>query len=138
MRTGSFEPRSLAPRATGVTACAGDGSSTSASVTPRRSSCLAKRCSAIRRAPMPISASRSVTTRRYDEGVATYRKAIDLDQRLWSARSQLAINLMRLGQEDEPRQQLELCYDNGYRDEATVNSLRLLDSYKNFTVVTTA
>ena len=39
---------------------------------------------------------------------------------------------MRLGQEDEPRQQLEMCYDNGYRDAATVNSLRLLDSYKNF------
>ncbi len=39
---------------------------------------------------------------------------------------------MRLGQEDEPRQQLELCYNNGYRDAATVNSLRLLDSYKNF------
>ena len=39
---------------------------------------------------------------------------------------------MRLGQEDEPRRQLELCYDNGYRDAATVNSLRLLDSYKNF------
>ena len=39
---------------------------------------------------------------------------------------------MRLGQEDEPRKQLEMCYDNGYRDAATVNSLRLLDSYKNF------
>ena len=45
---------------------------------------------------------------------------------------QLGINLMRLGQEDEPRKQLEMCYDNGYRDAATVNSLRLLDSYKNF------
>jgi hypothetical protein len=27
---------------------------------------------------------------------------------------------------------LELCYENGQRDAATVNSLRLLDSYKNF------
>ena len=49
------------------------------------------------------------------------------------ARSQLGINLMRLGQEDEPRMQLEMCYENGYRDAATVNTLRLLDSYKNFT-----
>ncbi len=64
--------------------------------------------------------------------MADYRKAIELDPQLWSARSELGINLMRLGQEDEPRQQLEMCYDNGYRDEATVNSLRLLDSYKNF------
>ena len=39
---------------------------------------------------------------------------------------------MRMGQEDEPFQQLEMCYNNGYRDNATVNSLRLLDSYKNF------
>ena len=39
---------------------------------------------------------------------------------------------MRLGQEDEPRKQLEMCYDNGFRNEETVNSLRLLDSYKNF------
>ena len=37
-----------------------------------------------------------------------------------------------MGQEDEPRQQLEMSYNNGYRDAATVNSLRLLDSYKNF------
>src|SRR5207247_833357 len=63
-----------------------------------------------------------VINRRYDDGVAYYRKAIDRDPRLWSARSQLGINLMRLGQEDEPRQLLELCYNNGYRDEATVNS----------------
>ena len=39
---------------------------------------------------------------------------------------------MRLGKEDEPYQELELAYNNGYRDAATVNSLRLLDSYKNF------
>jgi cellulose synthase operon protein C len=71
---------------------------------------------------------------RYEEAVADYRKAIALDPQLWSARSELGINLMRLGQEDEPRQQLEMCYDNGYRNEATVNSLRLLDSYKNFVV----
>src|ERR1700730_18681089 len=45
---------------------------------------------------------------------------------------------MRIGQQEEPRRQLEMCYKNGYRDAATVNSLRLLDSYKNFTVVTNA
>ena len=39
---------------------------------------------------------------------------------------------MRLGQEQEPFKELELSYENGYRDAATVNSLRLLDSYKNF------
>jgi tetratricopeptide (TPR) repeat protein len=73
-----------------------------------------------------------VLNRRYEDGIAFYRKAIEMDSRLWPARSQLGINLMRMGQEDEPRKQLEMCYDNGYRNEETVNSLRLLDSYKNF------
>jgi tetratricopeptide (TPR) repeat protein len=73
-----------------------------------------------------------VINRRYEDGIAFYRKAIETDPRLWPAHSQLGINLMRLGQEDEPRKQLEMSYDNGYRNEETVNSLRLLDSYKNF------
>jgi tetratricopeptide (TPR) repeat protein len=73
-----------------------------------------------------------VLNRRYEEGVAYYRKAIEADSQLCSARSELGINLMRLGQEEEPRRQLQMCYDSGYRDAATVNSLRLLDSYKNF------
>jgi len=69
---------------------------------------------------------------RYEEGIAYYRKAIALNPRLWSAHSELGINLMRMGQEDEPRRELELSYNNGYRNAETVNSLRLLDSYKNF------
>ena len=69
---------------------------------------------------------------RYEDAVAFYRKAIEANPRFWPARSQLGIDLMRLGQEDEPLRQLEMCYDNGYRDAATVNSLRLLDSNKNF------
>ena len=73
-----------------------------------------------------------VLNRRYQDGIAFYRKAIEVDPRLWAARSQLGINLMRMGQEEEPRKQLAMCYDNGYRNEETVNSLRLLDSYKNF------
>ena len=69
---------------------------------------------------------------RYEDAVTYYRKAIQADPQLWSAHSALGIELMRLGQEDEPRRELELSYNNGYRDAATVNSLRLLDSYKNF------
>ncbi len=73
-----------------------------------------------------------ILNRRYDDGVAYYRKAIEVEPRLWTAHEQLGINLMRLGQEKEPLEQLQLAYDNGQRDAATVNSLRLLDSYKNF------
>ena len=69
---------------------------------------------------------------RYGDAIDYYRKAVELDPQLWSAHSELGIDLMRMGQEDEPKRQLEMSYDNGYRDAATVNSLRLLDSYKNF------
>lgn len=70
---------------------------------------------------------------RYEDAVTNYRKAIEADPRLWSAHSALGIDLMRLGNEEEPKRELELSYNNGCRDAATVNSLRLLDSYKNFT-----
>jgi hypothetical protein len=72
---------------------------------------------------------------RYLDGVAYYRKAVAADPALWSARAELGVNLMRLGQDAEARQELEKCYANGYRNEATVNSLRLLDSYKNFVLL---
>jgi cellulose synthase operon protein C len=77
-----------------------------------------------------------VLNRRYEDGVAYYRKAIAVEPRLWSAHEELGINLMRLGQSDEPVKELQLAYDNGQRDAATVNSLRLLDSYKNFVTFT--
>jgi tetratricopeptide (TPR) repeat protein len=73
-----------------------------------------------------------VLNRRYEEGIKLFRKAIAVQPDLWSARSQLGINLMRLGLEDEARAELEMCYENQYRDAATVNTLRLMGSYKNF------
>jgi tetratricopeptide (TPR) repeat protein len=69
---------------------------------------------------------------RYEDAVTYYRKAVKADPRLWAAHSALGIDLMRMGKEDEPLTELELSYNNGHRDAATVNSLRLLDSYKNF------
>ena len=82
-----------------------------------------------------IVASHLILNRRYDDGVAYYRKAIALDPRLWEAKSQLGVNLMRLGKADEAREQLVQCYNSGYRNAATVNSLRLLDTLKTFTTV---
>ena len=73
-----------------------------------------------------------VINRRYEEGIQYYRKAIAATPDLWTAHSQLGINLMRLGREDEARKELDLAYENHFRDAATVNSLRLMDSYKNF------
>ncbi|HUS05560.1 MAG TPA: tetratricopeptide repeat protein, partial [Bryobacteraceae bacterium] len=73
-----------------------------------------------------------VLNRRYEEGIQLYRKAIALDPDLNHARTDLGVNLMRLGEEKEAREQLVKSYESGYRDALTVNSLTLLDSYKNF------
>ena len=70
--------------------------------------------------------------RRYDEEIAVYRKALELNPRLWDARAQLGARLMQLGHEDEARAQLEQCYNAKYTSSEVVNSLRLLDSYKNY------
>ncbi|MBZ5727732.1 MAG: tetratricopeptide repeat protein [Acidobacteriia bacterium] len=75
--------------------------------------------------------------RRYEESIQYYRKAIELDPQLDSARSQLGINLMRLGQNDEAYKLLEECFNNGFRDKATKNTLTLMDSYKNFVTLRT-
>jgi tetratricopeptide (TPR) repeat protein len=77
-----------------------------------------------------------VQNRRYEDGVAYYRMAVEREPQLWSAHSQLGVNLMRLGKQEEPERELQLAYDHGFRDAATVNSLRLLDSYKNFVTTT--
>jgi tetratricopeptide (TPR) repeat protein len=73
-----------------------------------------------------------VLNRRYPEGIAFYRKAVEADPEDWAAQSQLGINLMRIGEEDEPHKLLEAAYNNGQTDAATSNSLKLLDSYANF------
>jgi len=75
--------------------------------------------------------------RRYDEAVQYYRKAIELDPQLYSARAELGLNLMRLSQYDEAYRQLEECYNNHFQNSATVNTLRLIDSFKKFETIRT-
>lgn len=79
-----------------------------------------------------IAARQLILVARYIDGVQYYRKALALDPTLWSASSELGVNLMRLGENTEARQALTAAYEHGYRDASTVNTLRLLDSYKNF------
>jgi len=79
-----------------------------------------------------IVARHLVLNRRYPEGIEFYRKALAADPELWSAESELGINLMRMGEEEEPQRLLEDAYNNGQTDAATSNSLKLLESYKNF------
>ena len=78
-----------------------------------------------------------VINRRYEEGILYYRKALELDPQLQSARSQLGINLMRLGQNDEAYKLLMEAWDANWRDHPTSNTLTLMDSYKNFDTLKT-
>jgi tetratricopeptide (TPR) repeat protein len=76
-----------------------------------------------------------ILNRRYEEGIAFLDKALERDPKLWSVHSDLGVNLMRLGKEDEARKHLEIAYANEYKDAATVNTLTLMDSYKNFDTI---
>ena len=76
-----------------------------------------------------------VLNRRYQEAVELYRKALERDPKLWSAHSALGVQLMRLGLDEEARRHLEAAYHAGYDSPATVNTLRLLDSYVNFNFI---
>jgi tetratricopeptide (TPR) repeat protein len=78
-----------------------------------------------------------VINRRYEEGISQYRKALAMNPELWEAQSELGVNLMRLGFEKEARELLEECYENGFRNAATVNTLTLMDSYKRYVVYKT-
>src|SRR3954447_20942643 len=78
-----------------------------------------------------------VINRRYQEGIRLYRKALELDGTLWAARSQLGINLMRLGFEEEAKTELNRSYEAHYRDPQTVNALRFLDTLGQYTTVKT-
>ncbi len=69
---------------------------------------------------------------RYEDAVTFDRKALALNENLLDARSELGVNLMRLGHEDEARRQLERCYAAHYRNPETVNSLRLLDTLGDY------
>ncbi len=73
-----------------------------------------------------------VMNRRYDEGIDYYKKAVAASPYLDSAYSNLGINLMRMGREAEARKALETAFNQGWKDDATVFTLRLMDSYKNF------
>jgi tetratricopeptide (TPR) repeat protein len=74
-----------------------------------------------------------ILNRRYNEAIEYFNAALEKNARLWEAHSELGITYMRLGMEKPARDHLEIAYNNNYRDPATVNSLRLMDSYKNFT-----
>ncbi|MBV9611168.1 MAG: hypothetical protein JO091_01795, partial [Acidobacteriaceae bacterium] len=76
--------------------------------------------------------------RRYKEAIRYERKALELNPNLWDARSQLGINLMRLGFETEAKQQLERCFNAHHSSPQTRNALRFLDTSKEYETFRTA
>lgn len=73
-----------------------------------------------------------VMNRRYEEGIEYFRKAIALDPALYTAHAELGLNLMRLSQNDEAVTELGIAFNNGRQDSATFNTLKLMETYKNF------
>ncbi len=73
-----------------------------------------------------------VINRRYTEGIAYYRRALQIDPSLDSARSELGINLMRLGKDEEAKAELDRAWNDGFQDVATQNTLNLILTYKDF------
>jgi cellulose synthase operon protein C len=70
--------------------------------------------------------------RRYAEAIDYGRKALELDPELWDARTDLGINLMRLGNDAEARQQLKRCYDAHHSSPQTRNALKFLDTLNEY------
>jgi len=73
-----------------------------------------------------------VIKRQYSKAVEFYRRAVETDPDLPDVRSNLGINLLRLGEEAEARRALEEAYRLDPYNVWTVNTLRLMDSFVRF------
>jgi tetratricopeptide (TPR) repeat protein len=73
-----------------------------------------------------------VITRRYREAAELYRKAVEVEPTLWAAHADLAVNLLREGEVQEGQKHLEMAFSGDPYSPQTTNTLRLLDSFKNF------
>ncbi len=74
----------------------------------------------------------AVNMRRMEEADRFFREAVRLNPRQWSALAAQGINMLRLGQ-DEGKQVLEQAFRNDPFNIWTFNTLKLLDSFENFT-----
>jgi tetratricopeptide (TPR) repeat protein len=70
--------------------------------------------------------------RRYQEAIRFYRKALELNPNLWPARNELGINLMRLGDLPEAKEELIRCFNAHRSSPQTRNALLFLDTVKDY------
>ena len=76
-----------------------------------------------------------VITRRYREAIDLYQKAVDVEPGLATAHEELGINLLRDNQVSRARRHLEIAYSEDPFSPQSVNTLRLLDSFDHFTLI---
>ncbi|HKQ07963.1 MAG TPA: tetratricopeptide repeat protein [Blastocatellia bacterium] len=74
----------------------------------------------------------AVNNRRYAEAVDFDRRAVELSPHLWAARTQLGIQLLRVGKITEGRAELERTFAGDPFNLWAKNTLDLLDSVKDF------
>jgi tetratricopeptide (TPR) repeat protein len=77
-----------------------------------------------------------VITRRYREAIDFYTRAVEIEPTLYTAHTELGVNLLRENRIQEAYEHLMTAYDGeaGYSSDKTVNTLRLIDSFDHFTV----
>ena len=74
----------------------------------------------------------AVNNRRYSDAVAFGRRALELSPNLWSARTQLGVQLMRVGKVEEGRAELEKAFKGDPYNYWAKNTLDLLDKIKDY------
>ena len=76
-----------------------------------------------------------VITRRYREAIDLYQKAVDIEPGNAAAHEELGVNLLRDNQMSRARRHLEIAYEEDPFSPKAVNTLRLLDSFENFKLI---
>jgi len=76
-----------------------------------------------------------VITRRYREAIDLYQKAVDIQPDHAPAHEELGVNLLRDNQVSRARRHLERAYALDPFSPRAVNTLRLLDSFEDFRVI---
>jgi len=79
-----------------------------------------------------------VIARRYREAIDLYQRAVDIEPGLARAHEELGVNLLRDNQTSRARRHLETAYELDPFSPVVANTLRLMDSFSNFDLVSDA
>ena len=77
-----------------------------------------------------------VITRRYRQAIELLQQAVSVQPDLWTAHAELGVNLLRENRIDEAQRHLTIAYRGDPFSAKIVNTLRLIDSFDNFQMIT--